>query len=62
MNALPPPLDNLYVLISVIILIVILIWAVKNNRDASKRLDATRKEKARLIREAKLAVKNQSKE
>ena len=62
MNALPPPLDNLYVLISVIILIVILIWAVKNNRDASKRLDAARKEKARLIREAKLAVKNQSKE
>lgn len=57
MTALPPPLDNIYVLIAVIIGIILLGFAIKKNRDASRRLDAARKEKARIIREAKLAVK-----
>ena len=57
MNALPPPLDNILILIAVIIGVLILILAVKKNRDASRRLDADRKEKARVIREAKMASK-----
>ena len=59
MNALPPPLDNILILIAVIIGVLILILAVKKNRDASRRLDATRKEKARVIREAKMASKEE---
>ena len=61
MTALPPPLDNLYVLIGVIALVLILMFAVKKNREASKRLDAVRKEKSRVIREAKLAAKENQK-
>jgi len=57
MNALPPPLDNIFVLIAVIIGIIVLIFAIKKNRAASRRLDEARKEKARVIREAKLARK-----
>lgn len=59
MNALPPPLDNILILIAVIIGVLILILAVKKNRDASRRLDAARKEKARVIREAKMASKEE---
>jgi len=57
MNALPPPLDNIFVLIAVVIGIIVLIFAIKKNRAASRRLDEARKEKARVIREAKLARK-----
>ena len=57
MNALPPPLNNIFVLIAVILGIILLSFALKKNRDASRRLDEVRKEKARVIREAKLARK-----
>ncbi len=57
MTALPPPLDNMWVLIAVILGLVVLIFAIKKNRDATRRLEAARKEKARIIREAKLAAK-----
>lgn len=55
MNALPPPLDNIFILIAVVVGVIILLFAVKKNRDASRRLDEARKEKARVIREAKMA-------
>ena len=58
MSSLPPPLDNLYILIAVIMGIILLGFAVIKNREASRRLDAARKEKARVIREAKLAAKD----
>lgn len=57
MSSLPPPLDNIYVLIAVILGIILLGFAIKKNREASRRLDAARKEKARVIREAKIAAK-----
>ncbi len=58
MSSLPPPLDNIYILIAVILGIILLGFAVIKNREASRRLDAARKEKARVIREAKLAAKD----
>lgn len=58
MSSLPPPLDNIYILIAVIIGIILLGFAVIKNKEASRRLDAARKEKARVIREAKLAAKD----
>lgn len=58
MTALPPPLDNLFVLMAVIAGIVLLIFAVSHNRASSRRLDAARKEKARVIREAKMAAQS----
>ncbi len=58
MSSLPPPLDNIYILIAVIMGIILLGFAVIKNREASRRLDAARKEKARVIREAKLAAKD----
>lgn len=60
MSALPPPLDNIYILIAVIIGVILLVFAIKKNREASRRLDAARKEKARVIRDAKLAAKDKS--
>jgi Na+/H+ antiporter NhaB len=60
MSFLPPPLDSLYVLIAVIIGVGLLLFAVKHNRAALKRLDAARKEKAKTIRDAKIAAKNKS--
>ncbi len=59
MTALPPPLDNIFVLIAVILGVIMLIFAIKKNREASKRLDAARKEKSRIIREARLAAKDE---
>lgn len=58
MTFLPPPLDNIYILIAVIIGMILLVFAIKKNRDASRRLDEARKEKARVIREAKMAAKD----
>ncbi len=59
MNALPPPLDNVYILIAVILGVILLIVAIKKNREASRRLDEARKEKSRIIREAKMARKQE---
>lgn len=53
MNFLPPPLDNLYVLIAVIIGLVILGFAVQRSRAAKAQLEQTRKDKAKRLREAK---------
>lgn len=53
MSALPPPLDNLYILIAVILGVIVLFVGLKKNKDAARRLEAARKEKARIIREAK---------
>ena len=61
MNALPPPLDNIYILIAVILGVILLILAIKKNREASRRLDEARKEKSRIIREAKMARKQEEK-
>ncbi len=58
MNALPPPLDNIYVLIAVIIGLLIMVYGLMQSRKASRRLDEARKEKARVIREAKLKAQN----
>ncbi len=59
MTALPPPLDNIYILVAVILGVILLIIAIKKNRDSARRLDAARKEKARVIREAKMSRKNE---
>lgn len=60
MSALPPPLDNIFILIAVIVGVVILIIGIKKNRDATRRLETARKEKARIIREAKMSSKDEA--
>lgn len=60
MTALPPPLDNVFVLLAVIAGLILLIFAAAQNRASSLRLDAARKEKARVIRDAKLAAQKNS--
>lgn len=62
MTALPPPLDNFYVLIAVIMGVILLVFAIKKNREATHRLNAARKEKARIIRDAKMAAKGKDQE
>lgn len=53
MNFLPPPLDNLYVLIAVIVGLVILGIGIKHSRASKAQLEQTRKDKAKRLREAK---------
>ena len=53
MNFLPPPLDNLTVLIVVIFGLVILAYAVPQSRKAKRQLEETRAKKAKMLREAK---------
>lgn len=59
MTALPPPLDNIFILIAVVVGVIILIIGIKTNRDATRRLETARKEKARIIREAKISSKKE---
>ena len=54
MSSMPPPLDNIYILIAVILGLGLLGFALARSRAASRRLETARKDKARVIREAKL--------